>query len=145
MKFPWFACLLFASISLALACKGGGGGGSSGFLEVVGTAPDSGEENVQVEARIVVRVSERIDPATLSSETFFLTDEEGAIVPSTVEIFDEPNAQPSQIGTAAELHPDAPLAVLTNFTVVVTTGLMSTSGKTFEEDYDWTFMTIDAE
>jgi len=41
-----------------------------------------GGRDVQVEVRIAVRVSDRIDAATLTSETFFLTDEDGdATVP----------------------------------------------------------------
>lgn len=141
----WLAYLLFGSVSFAFACKGGGddvGGGA--FLEVVETTPERGREDVQVEARIAVRVSEAIDAATLTSETFFLTDESGAVVPSTVAVLDDPNADPSQRGTVAELEPDEPLAVLTSFTVTLTAGLTSTRGTHLEENYDWTFKTLDA-
>jgi len=147
MRYPWLAYPLLGLlglISFAVGCKGGGGSSSS-FLEVVATAPDPGEDNVQVEARIFVRVSEPIDPSTLTTETFFLTGEDGAVVPSTVSIFDEPDAEPSEIGTVAALRPEMPLSVLTNFTATVTTGLASTGGRSLEEDFDWSFMTIDAE
>ncbi|MDH3201043.1 MAG: Ig-like domain-containing protein [Myxococcales bacterium] len=143
MKSRWLAYVLLGAVSFGLACKGGDGGGS--FLEIIEFFPENGREDVQVEVRIAVRLSDRIDPATLTSETFFLTDEDGAVVPSTVTILDEPNAEPSQRGTAAELKPVAPLAVITNFTVTVTTDLMSTGGLTLEEDFEWRFKTLDAE
>jgi len=138
------AYVLLGSVSFGLACKGGGDVAPS-FLEIIETAPENGREDVQVEVRIAVRASDRIDPATLTSETFFLTDEDGTVVPGTLTILDEPNAEPSQMGTAAELKPDEPLAILTNFTVTVTADLMSTGGLALEEDFDWGFKTLDAE
>jgi hypothetical protein len=143
MKSRWLAYVLLGSVSLGFACKSGGGVGSS-FLEVVETAPEKGQEDVNVETSIAVRVSEAINPATLTNATFFLADEDGAVVPSTVNILDEPNAQPSDIGTAAELTPDGPLDVLTNYTVTVTVGLQSTGGVSLEEDFQWTYTTLDA-
>ena len=144
MQSRWLAYLLLGSLSFGLACKSGGDGGSS-FLEVVETVPANGQEDVIVDTAIAVRVSGAINPATLSNETFFLTDEDGAPVPSTVNILDEPNADPSQMGTAAELTPDASLEVLSNYTVTVTAGLESTAGLSLEVDFPWTFKTIDAE
>ena len=138
------AYVLLGSVSFGLACKGGGDVAPS-FLEIIETAPENGREDVQVEVRVAVRVSDRIDPATLTSETFFLTDEDDTVVPSTLTILDEPNAEPSQMGTAAELKPDEPLAILTNFTVTVTADLMSTGGLALEKDFDWGFKTLDAE
>jgi hypothetical protein len=138
------AYVLLGSVSFGLACKGGGDVAPS-FLEIIEAAPENGREDVQVEVRIAVRVSDRIDPDTLTSETFFLTDEDGTVVPSTLTILDEPNAEPSQMGTAAELKPDEPLTILTNFTVTVTADLMSTGGLALEKDFDWGFKTLDAE
>ena len=143
MKSRWLAYVLLGSVSFGFACKSDGDGGSS-FLVVVETAPEKGQEDVNVETSIAVRVSEAINPATLTDATFFLTDEDGAVVPSTVNILDEPNAQPSDIGTAAELTPDGPLDVLTNYTVTVTIGLQSIGGTSLEEDFQWTFTTLDA-
>ncbi len=142
MNSRWLAYLLLGSLSLALGCKSGGGGPS--FIEVVDTEPEEGDDNVIVDTRVAVRMSAAIDPATLTSETFFLTDENDALVPSSVEILDEPNADPAQRGTAAELTPSEPLNVLTNFTVTVTTELLSIGGTSLEEDYQWRFTTLDA-
>ena len=111
MKCQWLAYMLLGSVSFCVACKGDGSSGSgTSFLEVVETSPENGREDVPVELRIAVRVSEVIDPATLTNQTFFLTDEDGAVVPSTVNVLDEPNAAPSELGTAALLEPDEPLA-----------------------------------
>ena len=139
--------LAYVAMSLAtviLSC-GGGGDDDGDFLEIVETAPTNGAESFPVEGRIAVRVSAAIDPVTLSSETFFLTNQDGEVVPSTVSVLDEEDADPAAMGTAAELTPEAPLTVLTNFTVNVTTGLASTAGSTLEEDFEWTFTTIDAQ
>ncbi len=143
MKSRWLAYVLLGSVSLGFGCKGDGDGGPS-FLEIVETAPVNGQEDVIVDTAIAVRVSGAIDPTTLSNDTFFLTDEDGAPVPSTVNILDEPDADPFQIGTAAQLTPNESLTVLTNYTVTVTTGLESTAGISLEEDFPWTFKTIDA-
>jgi len=142
MKSRWFAYALLGSVLCVFSCKGGGGGPT--FLEIVSFAPDAGRDDVQVELRIGVRMSERIDPSTLTSEAFFLTGPDGAVVPSTVSVLDEPDADPTQMGTGAVLTPDEPLDVITEYTVTVTTGLLSTNGKSLEEDFDWSFMTIDA-
>jgi hypothetical protein len=127
--------LLFALMGIGYACKNGGDDVS--HLNIVETAPTDGQTEVPVETRIGFRIDASIDPATLSSETVFLTDDQGAQVPSTVFIGDEPDI--------AELRPDEPLAVITTFTVTVTTGLASTGGATLEEDFEWEFTTVDSE
>ena len=145
MKSRWFAYSLLLSVLCVLSCKGDGGGeGGTTFLEVVSFAPDADRDDVQVEIVIGLRVSEPIDTSTLKSENFFLTAPDGAIVPSTVMVLDEPNAGPGVMGTGALLTPEAPLEVLTEYTVTVTTGLMSTSGRSLEADFDWSFTTLDA-
>ena len=144
MKSRWFAYPLLLSLLFVCGCKGDGGGDAPTFLEIVSFNPDSGRDDVQVEIRIGLRVSERIDPSTLTSETFVLIGPGGAAVPSTVAVLDEPNADPDRMGTGALLTPDEPLDVLTEYTVTVTTGLMSTDGKSLEEDFDWSFTTLDA-
>ena len=145
MKSRWFAYSLLLCLLCVLSCKGdGGGGGGSAYLEVVSFAPDADRNDVQVEIVIGLRVSEPIDPSTLTSDTFFLTGPDGAIVPSTVMVLDEPNAGPGVMGTGALLTPEAPLEVLTEYIVTVTTGLASTTGLSLEEDFDWSFTTLDA-
>jgi hypothetical protein len=145
MKSRWFAYSMLVCLLCVLSCQGDDSeGGGSTFLEVVSFAPDAGRDDVQVDIVIGLRVSEPIDASTLTSETFFLAGPDGAIVPSTVTVLDEPNAAPGERGTGALLTPDAPLAVLSEYTVTVTTGLRSTSGRSLEEDFAWSFTTLDA-
>ena len=141
MKSRWLAYVLLGSVSLGLGCKGDGG---ATFLEVAQILPENGAEDIIVDTTVAVRLSAAIDPATLTNGTFFLTDQDGTVVPSMVRILDEPNAEPSEMGTAAELTPNESLDVLTDYTVTVTTGLESTAGISLEEDFTWTFKTIDA-
>ncbi|MFZ1865989.1 MAG: Ig-like domain-containing protein [Polyangiales bacterium] len=136
MKSRWlaYALALVAPTALGVGCKGGGS--SISFLEIVETAPLEGQTEVPVETRIGFRVNAPIDPDTLGTDTVFLTDDEGALVPSTVAVGDEPDV--------AELMPDAPLDVITTFTVTVTTGLAAQGGATLEQDYTWKFTTLDS-
>lgn len=143
MKSRLLACVLLGSLCFGVACKGGGGGDVA-FLDVEQRVPERDAEDVIVDTIVAVRMNAAIKPATLSNNTFFLTDEDDALVPSMVRILDEPNADPSMMGTAAELVPNESLNVLTNYTVTVTTELQSLGGASLKEDYQWTFTTIDA-
>ncbi|MGB8330711.1 MAG: Ig-like domain-containing protein [Polyangiales bacterium] len=138
MNCRWLAYLLctLGLISFGYGCKGGGSSEPS-YITVLLTQPESGATEVPVLARIGFRVDADIDEATLSEDTFYLTDEDGAVVPSTVVIgADDP--------ATAELTPEQPLSVLTQFTLTVTTGLLSTDGRSLEEDYEWRFTTLDS-
>ena len=137
MKSRWLAygLALVALMAFGYACKSDGGG-EVAFLEVLENAPLDGQSEVPVETRIGFRINATIDPATLTSENVFLTDEDGASVPSTVRAGDAPDI--------AELLPDEPLEVITSYTVTVTTGLASTGGATLEEDFVWEFRTLDS-
>ena len=145
MKRASFAYSLLLSLLCVFGCKGdSGGGGGTAFLEIVSFTPAADRNDVQVEVQIGLRVSERIDPSTLTSETFFLAGPDGAVVPSTVILLEENDDDPARNGTGALLRPDGPLEVLSDYTVTVTTGLMSTNGTSLEEDFDWSFKTLDA-
>jgi hypothetical protein len=135
MKSRWLACALalFALMVFGYACKGGGG---DAFIVVLDTEPADKQTDVQVEARIGFRINATIDPATLTNDTFFVTDSQGTRVPGTLAIDDE---EPD----VAVLTPDE-LSVITNFTATITTGLASSSGATLEEDFEWDFTTIDS-
>jgi hypothetical protein len=139
-----FAYPLVLSLFCVASCKSDGDGVDPSFLEIVSFAPDAGRVDVQVEAQIGIRVSEPIDDSTLNRQTFFLTGSDGAVVPSTVSLFDPEDLPPLEVGTRAVLIPDAPLDVITEYTVIVTTGLTSVNGKGLEEDFDWSFTTLDA-
>jgi len=136
MNFRWlaYALVLFGLVSCGYACKGDGGGGN--FIQVIETSPQDGQAEVPTEARIGFRIDAPIDPASLTTATFFLMDGDGTVVPSSVVVGDEADI--------AELIPDQPLAVITDFTATVTTGLVSTGGATLEEDFEWDFRTLDS-
>ncbi|MGB5808873.1 MAG: Ig-like domain-containing protein [Polyangiales bacterium] len=138
MKSRWIAYFfLFGFVSLGFACKGGGDGGGD-FLEVVGTGPSDGEQDVPVAVVLGFRVADPIDPATLTADSFFVTDPDGDVMPGAVRVLEDED-------TAAALVLEAPLTILTEYTVTVTTALESTRGKRLEQDFQWTFQTIDAE
>lgn len=138
MNARWFShvTVLLALMALGAGCKGGGGGPEVAFLEVLETSPPDDSDSVQVETRIGFRVNAPIDPDTLTSENFFVTDSDGAQIQGTLAIDDEP--------AVAVLTPNEPLRVLTTFTATITTGLSSAGGATLEEDYDWQFTTLDS-
>ncbi len=147
MQSRWLAYCALPFVLVALSCKGGDDDTppDGTFLEIEQTAPEPGSELVPVTQRIAVRVSAAIDPATVTSETFFLVDGDGTRVPSSVEILEEdPNAPADQVGTAAELTPAEELDILSSYTVTVTTGLTATNGSRLENDFSWSFSTLDA-
>ena len=135
MNSRWLACVLalFALIVFGPGCKGEDG---VSFIEILLTSPEARQTEVPVETRIGFRMNAPIDEASLTNQTFFLTDEQGALIPSTVSIGVDPDT--------AELRPDEPLPVITTFVVTVTTGLLSTEGATLEEDFEWSFTTLDS-
>jgi len=124
-----------AATALGTACKSDGAPEVT-FLEVLETAPTDGQMEFPVEGRIGFRVNAPIDALTLTTDNVVLTDEDGAIVPASLQLGDEPNI--------AELLPDEPLAVITTFTVTVNTSLTSTGGATLAEDFEWSFHTLDS-
>lgn len=132
MKSRCLACEL-ALVLIASGCKSGP---DDSFLDVVLTVPEAGDVSVPIETRIGFRVDAPLDASSLTTETFFLTDDQGEVVPSTVTVGEEADT--------AELSPGEPLAVTTTFTVTITTGLLSSDGETLEEDFTWSFTTLDS-
>lgn len=129
-----YALVLLGLTSLGYAC--GGGGDSSNFIQVLQTSPTDGVTTAPVETRIGFQIDASIDPATLTNDTFFVTDPDGARVQGALAIGDEPSI--------AVLTPDEPLSVITKYTATITTGLASTGGDTLEKDFTWRFTTLDS-
>ena len=138
MNTRWLAYALALLVPLVsgYGCKKSEDGGTT-FLRVLALTPEDQQTEVPVETRIGFRANAPIDAASLTTETFFLTDEDGALVPSTVVVGDEADI--------AELIPNDPLAVITTFTATVTTGIRAAGGATLEEDFEWEFTTLDSE
>jgi hypothetical protein len=127
---------LSALMVAGYACKGGGSGVT--YLTVLQESPEDGRTDVQVETRIGFQVDAPIDEATLSSDSFSVTDPQGAELVGTLELDED---DPSVV----VFTPDEPLDVITTFTATITTELAATGGATLEEDYDWEFRTLDSE
>ena len=127
--------LAYGLLVLGLVFPGCHCGGKKA-LTVDATAPLDNQIEVPIETTIAVELSEEIDPVTLTNESFTLEDATGARVSGTVTIGEVPDV--------AVFTPDEPLALLTAFTATVTTAVMSIRGRTLDEDFQWTFTTLDS-
>lgn len=141
MKFrsiAYLAALTALCLSVG-SCKSseGGDGPNDDVLTVLETVPEDGSTEIPVATGIGFQLSQPIDPDSLTSDTVLLTDEDGNVIPSTVDL------GPTE--DVAEITPDEPLSVITNFRVTVTTGVASTGGATLDEDFSWNFRTVDSE
>ncbi len=138
MKSRWLAysLLLVGWLSIGYACKGGGGGGGE-FIMVLNTSPEDGRNDVQLESRVGFQIDATIDPATLTNDTFYVTDSQGTRIAGTLAIDeDEPDV--------AVLTPAEPFLVIASFTATITTGLASSRGATLEQNFEWQFTTLDS-
>jgi len=129
-----------AACVIALSCsKDGTPDGPPGeFLMILQVAPTDGTDQAPTEARIGFQVDASIDPSTLTADTFYVVDEDGERLEGTRMVLDDDP-------TAAELVLEGPMDVITTYTATVTTGLRAPSGDTLEEDFEWTFKTVDSE
>ncbi len=101
------------------------------FLEVLETDPASNETNVSVNTAIVVRLSDNIDQATLSSDNFYLNN-------GVVTLSYDYNETEKTI----TFIPAAPLVLSTEYCATLTTGIKTTVGESLEESYQWCFTTV---
>lgn len=131
MKMRWLAWFVWV-LGLLVGCPGGGGGS----LAVELTSPDDGQTEVPVEALIGARFDAPLDPDSLTTESFRLTDAAGTVIPGTAAIGAEPDR--------AVFTPRESLSVITTFTATLTTELRATGGQTLQEDFQWSFRTLDS-
>ena len=138
MKSLRLACALSLISFVVIACSSGGSEEPSPeFLMVVQTSPRDDAKQSATETRIGFQVDGEIDPDTLTSDAFFVTDQNGTrLQGERVILQDDP--------TAAEIVLDAPLDVITTYTATITTRLQSLGGRSLEENYEWTFETLDS-
>ena len=76
-----------------------------------------------VEGSVYVNFSRPVDPATITPDTFLLSD--GAPVPGTITVIGD--------GTGAKFDPDADLAHSTAYSVTLTSGISDTEGNQLVE------------
>ena len=104
---------------------------------VLNTSPEDGRNDVQLESRVGFQIDATIDPATLTNDTFYVTDSQGTRIAGTLAIDeDEPDV--------AGLTPAEPFLVIASFTATITTGLASSRGATLEQNFEWQFTTLDS-
>jgi hypothetical protein len=138
MKSRWlaYALALAALMVFGFACKSEGSGIT--YLTVLQVSPEDGRTDVQVETRIGFQVDAPIDKDTLTSNSFSLTDPQGAPIAGELTLDED---DPSVV----VFKPDEALDVITSFTATITTELAAAGGATLEENYEWEFRTIDSE
>ena len=98
---------------------------------VVATLPANGATAVPVAQMITAAFNEAMNPATVNTSTFLLTNPLGASVPGTV----------TYSGTTATFTPAALLAASTLYTATVTTGAQDNLGHSLLGNFVWTFTT----
>ena len=101
---------------------------------ITGITPADGTEGAPTSTKPTVTFDEAINPATVTTSTFSLTDDLGATVAATVA-YDAPSR-------TATLTPSAPLAAGRSFTVTVrggATGVKDPAGNALAADRTWGF------
>jgi hypothetical protein len=92
------------------------------------TAPDNAATNVAIDADITAIFSESMNPATISTTSFILT-QGGSPVSGTV----------IYVGATATFNPTADLAHNTLYTARITTAATDSAGNALSSDYVWSF------
>lgn len=103
---------------------------------VTGVSPADAATGLAVSANVTGTFSEAMDPTTINSTTFTLTDSAGVTVPAAV----------SYDGTSktATLNPDADLKNDATYTATITTEVKDTSGNALASNKVWSFKTAAA-
>jgi uncharacterized protein (TIGR03437 family) len=97
---------------------------------VISTAPLSGAANVPIGNQLSATFSEAMNPATISTATFTLT-QGGTPVSGSV----------TYAGTTAVFAPLSSLIPNTSYTAAITTGAMDLAGNALAAKFSWTFVT----
>ncbi len=105
-------------------------------LQVDATAPLDGQIAVPIETTVAVEFSEEIEPSTLNTNSFTVEDATGTRVSGMVAI--------GEVSDVAVFTPDEPLALFTEYTATVTIDIVSTKGRGLNEDFQWSFTTLDS-
>ena len=118
---------------------------------VVSTNPVSGAVGVPINTIVAVPFSEVMDPLTINSNTFFLTEApaasiraQGLFLPSSVP-GGLVSGTVSYLGKTAYFKPESPLKLGTTYTAVINTGAKDVAGNTLLENYVWSFTGIVAD
>ncbi len=128
------ALLYTALISIVVSCSGGGGANqaSPGGIAVLSIQPSESAIGVSLNSTIVVTFSESVDPSTVNASTFLVTDAQGRSVSGTISLTS---------GSIATFVPSTRMDPTTTYTVTITSGVHSLSGKPLPANYTWSFTT----
>jgi hypothetical protein len=102
-------------------------------LVVSQTTPAGGTSNVGSMVAPTATFSAAVDPSTLTSQTFTLTDSSGNAVPATISY--------SSSTLTATLTPSSPLNPATTYTAALTSGVKGADGSTLSSPPSWSFTT----
>lgn len=131
-----FPTAVLAVILVLGACTDDGPtqGGDTTAPTVSTESPAAGATNVDVSAVVSVAFSEPMNAATITTSTFTLTGPGGGVTGAV-----------ALTGNTATFTPAAPLAYLTEYTALVTTGVTDLAGNALAANHAWTFTTGQAE
>jgi hypothetical protein len=115
--------------------SGGSGNIDTTAPTVTATSPAAGATGVAMDANVTGTFSEGVDPSTVTSDTFTLTD--GTTPVTAIVAY-------NALGEVATLDPGADLAAGTNYTATIkggTSGVKDVAGNALIADKTWTFTT----
>jgi hypothetical protein len=127
-----FTTLLLITVVAGCGSNGSGGGRSSDVVAPVvnSTNPAGGATAVATNSAIVATFSEAMLPSSVATATFTVTQGATA-VPGAV----------TYSGVTAVFAPATVLAVSTEYTATITTGVKDLAGNALASNYVWTFTT----
>ncbi|HUV30534.1 MAG TPA: Ig-like domain-containing protein [Acidobacteriota bacterium] len=130
-KFSSLLCLILAA-SILGSCGGDDNGTGpetdSTPPAVISTFPSDGAVQVPLNAVITASFSEKINPASLTPASFFVSPG----VTGTLSYAD----------STAVFTPDADLDSAVHFTAIITTGIRDKAGNAMASDFSWTFRAV---
>lgn len=126
--------LILGSLMIIAGCGGGSGDGGGGDDNtgptIVLVYPANGDVNIPLNQKIGVSFNKDIDPSTINSRTFILT--QGATnIPGYITYEDK----------VAIFAPTHDLAPNTTYTAEITTGVTDIGGNSLANGYIWSFST----
>ena len=98
---------------------------------VISTIPANGALGVPFRQVISATFNEEMNPSTINSSTFIVTEATGTTIAGTI----------SYSGNTATFTPSAPLTPNTTYTARLKTGVKDVMGNALQTDYVWTFTT----
>lgn len=106
------------------------GGAPPGAPKVTSTIPANAATGVFINSKVSALFSAAMDPATLTSTTFTVSQGSTAVAGSVVAV-----------GATATFSPAANLAANTTYGATLKAGVKDTAGNALAADYKWTFTT----